>query len=167
MNTSQGEVSLKNPVNTIEWKLLAFLILFMDMKLVFKLPALVFIYFLQPDISFGFRFRQSRLPLFYPLIIGIALVSFSTTADFSRNYLLVLLSGLLVWMACTLTVHQMKLFVERTDTDVLNNTLTAFFILNICFSLYAFDLKDYLLQGISYLPKKIVNHLYALTVRVR
>jgi hypothetical protein len=33
--------------------------------------------------------------------------------------------------------------------------------------LYAFDLKDYLLLGISYLPKKIVNHLYALTVRVR
>jgi hypothetical protein len=135
MNTSQGEVSLKNPVNTIEWKLLAFLILFMDVKLVVKLLALVFIYFLQPDFRFGFRFRQSRLPLFYPLIIGIALVGFSTTAGFSRNYLLVLLSGLLVWMACILAVHQMKLFVERTDTDVLNNTLSAFFILNICFSL--------------------------------
>jgi glycosyltransferase involved in cell wall biosynthesis len=34
-------------------------------------------------------------------------------------------------------------------------------------ALYAFDLKDYLLLGISYLPKKIVNHLYALTPRTR
>lgn len=33
--------------------------------------------------------------------------------------------------------------------------------------LYAFDLKDYLLLIISYLPKNIVNHLYALIVRVR
>jgi glycosyltransferase involved in cell wall biosynthesis len=33
--------------------------------------------------------------------------------------------------------------------------------------LYAFDMKDYLLLCISYLPKKIVNHLYALTVRIR
>lgn len=33
--------------------------------------------------------------------------------------------------------------------------------------LYAFDLKDYMLLIISYLPKNIVNHLYALVVRVR
>ena len=135
MNTSQGGLSYKNPAKAIEWKLLAFLVLFMDVKLVVKLLALVLIYVLQPDFKFGFRFRQSRLPLFYPLIIGIALLNFSMANDFSKNYLLVLLSGLLVWIACILAVHQMKLFTERTNTDVLHNTLTVFFILNICFSL--------------------------------
>ena len=135
MNTSQGELSYKNPINAIEWKLLAFLVLFTDVKLVVKLLALVLIYVLQPDFKFGFRLKQSRLPLFYPLIIGIALLNFGMNADFSSNYLLVLLSGLLVWTACILAIHQMKLFTERTNTVVLHNTLAAFFIVNICFSL--------------------------------
>jgi hypothetical protein len=88
MNTSQGAVSLKNPIKTTEWKLLAFLILFMEVKLVVKLLALVFIYLLQPDFRFGFRFKQSRLQLFYQLIIGIALPGFSMTADSSSKYLM-------------------------------------------------------------------------------
>ncbi len=136
MNTSQGGLSYKNPSYAVEWRLLAFLVLFMDVKLAVKLLALLFVYFLRPDFRFGFRWKQSRLPLFYPLIIGIALWNFVLSPDLKLNYLMVLMNGILVWAACILAIHQIKLFTERTDTTVLHNTLTVFFVFNIIVSLF-------------------------------
>jgi hypothetical protein len=135
MNTSKGVISLVKPAISIEWKLLAFLILFMDVKLVVKVLAIVLVYILQPDFKFGFRVRNSRLPLFYLIVTLIALLNFTLNHDYSTNYISVVSTGILVWAVCILAIHQIKLFVERTDVDVLHNTLMVFFVLNIAFSL--------------------------------
>jgi hypothetical protein len=134
MNTSQGVIFDKKPVFKIEWKLLVFLILIMDVKLVVKALALVFICFMQPDLKFGFSIKNSRLPLFYLIVIGIAILDFMLFPDFSSNYILVVLTGILIWLACILAVHHIKLLVERTDITILHNTILVFFILNIIFS---------------------------------
>jgi hypothetical protein len=134
MNTSQGVIFAKKPVFKIEWKLLVFLILIMDVKLVVKVLALVFICFMQPDLKFGFSIKNSRLPLFYLIVIGIAILDFMLIPDFSSNYILVVLTGILIWLACILAVHHIKLLVERTDITILHNTILVFFILNIIFS---------------------------------
>ena len=135
MNTSQGVIFSKKPGFKIEWKLLVFLILIMDVKLVVKVLALVFICFTQPDLKFGFNIKNSRLPLFYLIVIGIAILDFLLFPDFSSNYVLVILTGILIWLACILAAHHIKLFVERTDITILHNTILVFFILNIIFSL--------------------------------
>ncbi len=135
MNTSQGVIFSKKPVFKIEWKLLVFLILIMDVKLVVKVLALVFICFMQPDLKFGFNIKNSRLPLFYLIVIGIAILDFILFPDFSTNYVLVVLTGILIWFACILAVHHIKLLVDHTDITILHNTIMVFFILNIIFSL--------------------------------
>ncbi len=136
MNTSQGVLPYKKPVYAIEWKLLVFLILFMDVKLAVKAFAIIFIYFLQPDFKFGFRIKNSRLPLFYLIVILIAILNFTIYPDISGNYLMVVFTGILIWVACILAIHQIKLFIDRTDIVILHNTLLAFFVLNIAFSLF-------------------------------
>ena len=135
MNTGLSAFSLKKQANAVEWKLLVFLVLFMDVKLYVKVAAIVLIIIMQPDFRFGFRLRNSRLPLFYPLAIGIAVLNWLIYQQFTVNYSLVLLTGILFWAACILAVHQVKLFVERTDVQILHNTLVVFFLLNIAVSL--------------------------------
>jgi hypothetical protein len=132
---SPGAMAFKKPAFTVEWKLLLFLILFMDVKLVVKAFALIFIYFMHPDFNFGFRTKDSRLPLFYLIVVLIAILNFIFYHNFSGNYVMVALAGVLIWIACILAIHQIKLFVERTDIEILHNTLLVFFILNIAFSL--------------------------------
>src|SRR5579862_1001680 len=134
MNTSQGVFSLKKPDFEIEWKLLVFLILFLDVKLSVKAIAILFIYFLQPDFKFGFRFKHSRLPLFYLIVILIALLNFIFYPNMTGNYIIVAITGILIWTACILVIHQLKLLVDKTDINILHNTLLAFFVLNIAFS---------------------------------
>ncbi len=135
MNTSQGVLFTKKPAYAIEWKLLVFLILIMDVKLAVKGLALIFIFLTQPNFKFGFDIKNSRLPLFYPIVICVAIFDFILFPDFSSNYLLVALTGILIWVACILAIHQVKLLVERTDIEILHNTIAAFFILNIFCSL--------------------------------
>jgi hypothetical protein len=45
------------------------------------------------------------------------------------------LCGIGFWLICILAIHQVKLFVERNDTEVIHNTLLLFFVLNAAFSL--------------------------------
>jgi hypothetical protein len=135
MNTSQGVLLNKKPAYAIEWKLLVFLILIMDVKLTVKGLALIFIFLTQPNFKFGFDIKNSRLPLFYLIVICVALFDFILYRDFSSNYLLVALTGIMIWVACILAVHQIRLLVDRADIEILHNTIAVFFILNIFCSL--------------------------------
>ncbi len=135
MNTSGGVLFYKKPGYAIEWKLLVFLILIMDVKLIVKIIALLFIFLTQPNFKFGFDIKNSRLPLFYLIVICIGLFDLFLYRDFSFNYLLLALTGIMIWLACILSIHQVKLIVDRTDIEILHNTIVTFFILNIICSL--------------------------------
>lgn len=124
----------KAPANwkdRVNWKLLLFLVLFLDVKLVVKVSALVLVYIMQPDFRWGFRFRGSRLPLFYPLVSGIVLIDWIAYKGMGNmNYNLVALSCTGFWLMCILAVHQVRLFVEKSDRAVLHRTILVFFLLN-------------------------------------
>src|SRR5690349_2395034 len=101
----------------IHWTLLVFLVLFLNVKLVIKAIAILLLYILQPDFRFGFNWRASRLPLFYPLVIFLSLLNAILYGQFLQlNYLTVLVFGIGVWVACILAIHQLKLIVEKTDS---------------------------------------------------
>jgi len=119
-----------------DWKLLLFLVLFLNVKMAVKVPAIALIYLLQFDFKFGFSFKNSRLPLFYLLVIGIALLNWIINRNyFNINYDIVLLTGIGFWVLCILAMHQVKLFVENNDAETIHRTIVVFFIVNAILSL--------------------------------
>ncbi|HTK22447.1 MAG TPA: hypothetical protein VL442_23175, partial [Mucilaginibacter sp.] len=118
-----------------DWRLLLFLVLFLNVKMAVKVPAIVLIYVLQFNFKFGFSLKNSRLPLFYLLAIGIALLNWLISRSyFNINYDIVLLTGIGFWVLCILAMHQVKLFVENNDTETIHRTIVAFFIINAVLS---------------------------------
>ncbi|KAA2239014.1 hypothetical protein F0L74_22645 [Chitinophaga agrisoli] len=126
---------LKRWKDYIDWKLFILLLLFLNVKLAVKIPAIVLVYCLQPNFRFGFRLRDPRLPLFYPLIIAVALLGMLVNGDFREpNYLLVFLTGAGFWLLCLLAIHQVKLSVDQQSTEKIHHTLLVFFVLNAAVS---------------------------------
>ncbi len=115
-----------------DWKLLVFLLLFLNVKILIKLVAIVFIYITRPGFRFGFRFKASRLPLFYLIIPAIGLFNYLIYAGFAKtNYSPAFFTGIVFWVLCILAVHQVKLAVESSPPSNIHRALFVFFVLNI------------------------------------
>ena len=100
-----------------------------------KIGAIVLLYILQFNFKFGFRWRNSRLPLFYLFVIAIGILNWFLLAGFNEsNYTVSFLTGLFFWTLCILAIHQIKLFVERNPAVVIHKTILIFFLLNAIFS---------------------------------
>ncbi|WP_158992548.1 hypothetical protein [Mucilaginibacter sp. L196] len=128
--------NLKKLQTYVDWKLLLFLLLFLNVKLAVKIPAIIIIYLLQFNFKFGFNFKNSRLPLFYLLVIAIAFINLIINKGYnSSNYLVVFAIGIGFWLLCLLAVHQIKLSVENNSVQVLHNTILVFFVVNAIVSL--------------------------------
>lgn len=118
-----------------DWRLLLFLVLFLNVKMVIKVPAITLIYLLQFNFKFGFKLKNSRVPMFYLLAIGIALLNWIISRNyFNLNYDIVFITGIGFWLLCILAMHQVKLFVENNDTETIHRTIVAFFIINAVLS---------------------------------
>ncbi len=117
--------------NYVDWKLLIFLVLFLNIKMPVKILAIVFIYLMQFNFKFGFKFKNPRLPLFYLLIIPVAFIGLLINKSYQdNNYLLVFFTGIGFWVLAILAIHQIKLLVERTENEKIHGTIIAFFIIN-------------------------------------
>ena len=147
---------IQQAFKSIDWKLLIFLVLFLNVKLVVKIAAIVLIYLLQFNFKFSFKWRESRLPLFYIFAIAIAIFNWFLLAGFSNiNYSVAFCAGVFFWALCILAIHQVKLFVEQNSPAVIHKTLVVFFLLNAVVSLGVFGLiifktgaiNPYLYQG--------------------
>lgn len=156
MNTKKSVPFIKKIVTQIDWKLLLFLVLFLDVKLAVKVAAIVIIYLLQQDFKFGFKLKNSRLPLFYLLIIAIAFINWIIYKGFTNlNYSIAFFTGIGYWLLCILAIHQLKLFIEKNNSLTIHNTIAVFFIINAFVSLITFvpiiweikELNPYLYQG--------------------
>ena len=121
----------------VDWKLLTFLLLFLNVKLVVKIPVIILFSLWQFNFKFGFSFKNSRLPLFYPLVIIIAIVNFFILHNYTNfNYVLLLLTGIGFWCICILAIHYVKLAVDNNDAAVINQTILAFFVINALLSVF-------------------------------
>ena len=148
--------NIQRTFKAIDWKLLAFLILFLDVKLVLKLAAIVLIYLFRFNFQFGFRTQHSRLPLFYPIIIFIGLYNWVITFGVSDvNYNMACITGICFWILCLLAMHQVKLLVEKKPVPIIHQTILVFFLLNAMVSLTVYliivfktgAINPYLYQG--------------------
>ncbi|MDB5154784.1 MAG: hypothetical protein JWR54_3535 [Mucilaginibacter sp.] len=136
MVVSTTSFSFKKLKSLADWKLLLFLVLFLNVKMAVKIPAIALIYLLQFNFKFGFSLKNSRLPLFYLLAIAIAVLNWVISRNYLNiNYNIVLLTGIGFWVLCILAMHQVKLFVENNDTETIHRTIVIFFIINAVLSL--------------------------------
>jgi hypothetical protein len=134
---SNSVLNFKKLRSLADWKLLIFLVLFLNVKLGVKIAAIILIYLLQFNFRFGFSLKNSRLPLFYLLAIAIAIVNWIIIRNYTNtNYNIVLLTGISFWLVCILAMHQVRLFVENNDTAIIHRTILIFFVLNAAFSLF-------------------------------
>ena len=139
MSNKTGAANLWSRIYSIDWKLLIFLVLFLDVKLWVKIAAIVLAYILRFDLTFGFRLKDSRLPLFYLMVTGIAIFNWLFSNNLANvNYDLVLLAGILFWVLCILAIHQVKLAVEKNDVETIHRTILVFFMLNALVSLMVY-----------------------------
>src|SRR5437763_8731541 len=128
MNFKRGILWLKRFLVPFDWKLLVFLLLFLNVKLIFKLAAILLIYILQPRTGFGLKFKSSRLPLFYPSMIIIAVLNQVIHHDFANtNYWIVLWVGIGFWILSLLAIHHLKIFVDNNSEEKIYRTLIIFF----------------------------------------
>jgi hypothetical protein len=128
--------NLKKLTHGIDWKLLLFLVLFLDVKLAVKVVAIALIYLLNFNFKFGFKLKDPRLPLFYPIVIGLALTGYLLNGRYTNlNYNIVFVTGISFWLVSTLAIHQIKLAVERNTTEIINQTIAVFFTINTVVSL--------------------------------
>ncbi len=131
MTNTLTALNLKKLKGYADWKLLLFLLLFLNVKLIVKVIAIVIIYLLQRNFKFGFKLKNSRLPLFYLLIIPIAFVGLIVNNDYhNTNYIILFLLGISCWLLAILAAHQIKLLVDNTATEKIDHTLIVFFIIN-------------------------------------
>jgi hypothetical protein len=156
MTFSFANSRLKKVINYVDWKLLLFLLFFLNVKLSLKIPAIIIIYLLQFNFRFGFSLKNSRLPLFYLLIFVIASVGLVATSSYHDPfYLYVFFTGICFWILCLLAIHQVKLSVENNEPEIIHHTILVFFIINALFSFFNLAqiiretgaLNPYLYQG--------------------
>ena len=138
---------------------LIFLVLFLNIKLPVKLAALVFVYSFRFDFKFGLKLNnKSRLPIFYLLIAVIGIIEFIVSADYKTNYFVLFSTCMFIWGICFLSMHQVKLAIEKNGSEKVQNAIEYFFVFNAFFSLFnlvgiifeTHSLNPYNFEGLSY-----------------
>lgn len=123
--------NLKARLDVFDSTLLVFLLLISQDRIVIKLAAIFFIFLLRFNFKIGLR--QNRLPLFYLLIICAEILKYLLMG---RNYLgnwSTLFVSALYWGMCFMTIHQVKLSVERNSIEKVDRTLIVFTLINAVF----------------------------------
>lgn len=154
MNIYKSVPLIQKSIALFNWKLLLFLILFLDVKLSIKVAAIIVMYILQPDFKFQFGSKNLRPLLFYLSMILIATLNWIFNKGFlSQNYTASFLTGIAFWCLSILALHQIQLFILKTDTSVIHHTISLFFVLNALVSIIT-------LIGIIWEIKEINPYLY-------
>lgn len=136
MSNNKGLAWISCYYKGTDWRLLLFLILFLNVKLLIKTGIVVLFFAWERNFRFGFRLKNSRLPLFYLLLIAIGLLNWILLRRWTNtDYLLVTATGIFFWLFCILAIHQVKLAVERNRIETLEKTVLVFFLLNAAVSL--------------------------------
>ena len=133
-----------------------FLLLILNVSIVVKLLAILFIYVLRPNFRFGWT--KGRLPrfYFYILILFVAQIPLNYSI-WSEKYFFLTGLGLFYWLASLAIIHQIKLAIETNGTDKVHRALTLFFglnsaisFLNILYIIYSTKvLNPYTFEGMS------------------
>ncbi|MES2131310.1 MAG: hypothetical protein V4506_03115 [Bacteroidota bacterium] len=112
---------------------LLFILLITNYRFSLKIIAIIAIYIYRPN----FKFKKSGVIYFYIGIIVLAIFNLLViNNNLHYNYIMVVLSGCLIWAACLLVFHQLVLFIELNTVDKIINSIKILVFLNFLCSLY-------------------------------
>ncbi len=147
---------IKQWANKVNWPLLLFLVLVLNVKLIIKATCILLFLFLKRKELLRKEYWKQSFIWFYAslILISIANLLFSSST-ISLNYLVVFLAGTGFWLLCTGASLISSQFVRTTTIEKLNYTVTVFFIINIVITLGqlisimwdAGDINPYTYQG--------------------
>jgi len=115
----------------IDWDLLVLLLFFLNVKLVIKLAALAFVLVRKKQWRLRFAARPPGIPLFYPLMVLIALINLVVYGLYrDANYLVLITAGIGHWLLCMIAFQQVSGLIDRQSLHKLHATLALFFLVN-------------------------------------
>lgn len=152
----QKRNDIKQWANKIDWSLLLFLVMVMNVKLIIKVTCILLFIFIKRKEPLRWQYWNQSFIWFYASLILISSVNLLLSANsISINYFILFLVGTCFWLLCTCTSLISSQFTQTTAIEKLNSTVTVFFILNIVITtgqlIYimwdAGDINPYTYQG--------------------
>ncbi|HMK04833.1 MAG TPA: hypothetical protein VK489_11600 [Ferruginibacter sp.] len=123
---------LREKATQVNWPLLVFLLLVLNVKLVVKIAAVLLIVVINRKSISGKEFFKQRYLFFYFGLICIGLINlllqFSNT---STTYLATVVMGTSFWMMSALIAYLLYKIIQKGDAVKLHNTVTVFFVLHV------------------------------------
>ncbi len=147
---------IKQWANKIDWSLLLFLVMVMNVKLIIKVTCILLFIFIKRKELLRWQYWNQSFIWFYASLILISAVNLLLSANsISINYFILFLVGTCFWLLCTGASLISSQFTQTTAIEKLNSTVTVFFILNIVITigqliyimLDAGDINPYTYQG--------------------
>lgn len=152
----QKRNDIKQWANKIDWSLLLFLVMVMNVKLIIKVTCILLFIFIKRKELLRWQYWNQSFIWFYASLILISSVNLLLSANsISINYFILFLVGTCFWLLCTCTSLISSQFTQTTAVEKLNSTVNVFFILNIVITtgqlIYimwdAGDINPYTYQG--------------------
>lgn len=120
----------------INWTLLLFLVVVLDVKVLVKVPAIIILLLINRKMFLDKNIYRQKFIWFYFFLSGIAilnvLINISTV---TVNYLLAASTGIAFWLLAAAAAFLNYRFVANTETVKLRATISLFFILNVAVTL--------------------------------
>jgi hypothetical protein len=116
----------------VNWTLLLFLVLMLNVKLVVKVIALLFILFISYRSFTWTNLRRQRLILFYAVIVAITCINFLLQIrQATFNYSLTALFGLSIWIMAAVAGFSIFSIIQKDSGERIHRTVELFFLLHI------------------------------------
>jgi hypothetical protein len=121
-----------NYFRQVNWTLLLFLVLMLNVKLIIKAIALLFILVISYRSFTWTILRRQRLILFYAVIVAIACINFLLQIrQATFNYSLTALFGLSLWIMAAVAGFFIFSIIQKDTGERLHRTVELFFLLHI------------------------------------
>ncbi len=115
----------------VDWVLLIFLILVLNVKILVKIIAIIILLLFNRKLFWKKDFYRQKFIWFYFSMILIAIINLLfNISSLSPHYLIATLVGIIFWLMCAASGFISYRFVRKTENSKLHETITCFFILN-------------------------------------
>lgn len=119
----------------INWSLLVFLLLVMNVKMGVKLAALLVFFILNRKLLADKSIFKQKFIWFYGGMILLVLINILLQfSNLSVSYLVVAATGIIFWLMSIAAAMLITWYVKQSEAEKLHATLSFFFILNIAVS---------------------------------
>lgn len=124
--------TLKKKAGQINWPLLVFMVLVLDVKLIVKVAAVLLICIYNWKTISVKSFFSQRYVWFYFGVICIGLINLLLQfKNVNTVYLATTVIGIAFWMMCAIIAYNVYIIIQKENSANIHNTISTFFILHI------------------------------------